>query len=76
VSVCPECHRGHMQEIIEYATSCCHVAGVRAAPAVCPGCGEPRPEAYESDRYYECVSCGYVESARVERALSSVMGVE
>ncbi|NLC57347.1 MAG: hypothetical protein GX774_10955 [Armatimonadetes bacterium] len=58
---CPYCRKGHWHEIVEFATVCHGVATVGGAPTICPECGRHHPEVEETDRYYQCETCGYVE---------------
>lgn len=58
---CPYCRKGHWHEIVEYSTMCQGMPCVIGTRSVCPECGTPDPPVEETDRYYQCENCGYVE---------------
>ncbi len=58
---CPSCRKGHWHEVVEYATRCHGVAVIGATLHTCPECGAHNPPMEETDRYYQCESCGYVQ---------------
>lgn len=58
---CPRCRKGHWHEVVEYGTRCHGAAVIGDATPFCAECGAKDPEMEETDRYYQCESCGYVE---------------
>lgn len=60
---CPQCFKGKIETVVQYATGCCGVTGGKAALGVCPECGKVRPDVAESDRFLQCHNCGYVEQS-------------
>jgi len=58
---CPQCYKGKFELVIQYATECCGISTGNAAAGVCPECGRVRPDVVESDRFYQCHNCGYVD---------------
>ncbi|HOJ22191.1 MAG TPA: hypothetical protein PLU39_08990 [Armatimonadota bacterium] len=66
---CPQCRKGHWHEVVEYGTSCHGVVVVGRPPVRCTECGMRNPPVEETDRYYQCETCGYVERQPGEREL-------
>jgi hypothetical protein len=64
---CPQCRKGHWHEVVEYGTSCHGVVVVGGPPDLCTECGTRNPPVEETDRYYQCETCGYVERQPGER---------
>jgi uncharacterized Zn finger protein len=58
---CPQCFKGKLEQVVQYSTACCGITTGKSAVAVCPECGRVRPDVVESDRFYQCHKCGYVE---------------
>jgi rRNA maturation endonuclease Nob1 len=58
---CPVCDDGQMQEVVTYATKCCGAPVDEPETDFCPVCGREEPAVAESERYYQCTSCGHTE---------------
>jgi len=58
---CPECDDGTLREVVIHATTCCDAPVDEPEVEFCPVCGRRDPAVAVTDRYQECIACGYQE---------------